>query len=38
MDLQQIKKLTKDKIEAGTYTKIVRQNIKRNKNRTSKCA
>lgn len=31
MDVKQIKKLTKDKIEADTFTKIVRQNIKRNK-------
>ena len=31
MDLKQIKKLTKDKIEADTFTKTVRQNIKRNK-------
>ena len=31
MDLKQIKKLTKDKIEADTFTKTVRQNTKRNK-------
>lgn len=31
MDVKQIKKLTKDKIEADTFTKIVRQNIKQNK-------
>lgn len=31
MDEKQIKKLTKDKIEADTFTKIVRQNIKQNK-------